>query len=174
MASTEVDVGHVAAGKYELVRLLGRGSMGERAARHQPRALAAISAHHYTDARRGIRRVEILTMRRHLPFALAQVAVGACSFPHATFSDAGSSADDSGGIDGSASSSSGGHDASSSSYLDARQVRLVRLQLRHEVHMRRHAVQLRVSRRRPWVRQLRSLTACVTPSTAPNQIQACN
>jgi hypothetical protein len=63
--------------------------------------------------------VEILTMRRHLTFALALAAVGACTFPNATYSDGGAGDDsapyDSGGTDRSASSSSGSSGGSSGS-----------------------------------------------------------
>jgi hypothetical protein len=62
--------------------------------------------------------VEFLTMRRHLTFVIALAAVGACSFPNATFSDGGIGDDgsyDSGATDRSASSSSGGNDGSSTS-----------------------------------------------------------
>jgi hypothetical protein len=62
--------------------------------------------------------VEILTMRRHLlSFALALAAVGACTFPQASFQsgDDGSAPNDSGDTDRTTSSSSGGNDGSSSS-----------------------------------------------------------
>jgi hypothetical protein len=48
-------------------------------------------------------------MRRHLTFALALAAVGACTFPNATYSDGGAGDDDSGPYD------SGGTDRTSSS-----------------------------------------------------------
>jgi len=58
-------------------------------------------------------------MRRHLTFALALAAVGACTFPNATFSDGGTGDDsapyDSGGTDLTASSSSGSSGGSSGS-----------------------------------------------------------